>query len=102
MNISGISDQYLAMMMQDMSRVPDIPKAEIFKDEDELTETATAAASSVKEAEEVYTPSEKGRSNTYGLYSDMMDLVRAGKSRAAVMEDVAVQQKQRELEDISL
>ncbi len=96
MNVNGISDQYLAMMMQDILKVPDLPKSEVFTDDETLDNHAEGVQST-----EVYIPSGLKQSDSYGIYSNIMDVIRAGKSHTAGTEEIPGTGKQRELEDIS-
>lgn len=96
MNVNGISDQYLAMMMQDISKVPDLPKSEVFTDDEALDSQAANVPNT-----ETYIPSGLKQSDSYGLYSNIMDVIRAGKSHTVGQEEQWVPGKQKGLEDIS-
>ena len=104
MNVNGISDQYLAMMMQDISKVPDLPKSEVFTDDEtlsnDITKGITKDTTGVRNTE-TYKPSGLQKSDSYGLYSNIMDVIRERKSHTAGQEEIPVQSKPRELEDIS-
>lgn len=100
MKVNGISDQYLAMMMQDISKVPDLPKSEVFTDDETLSNDITNDTATVRNTE-TYKPSGLNKSDSYGLYSNIMDVIRERKSHTAGQEEIPVQSKPRELEDIS-